>query len=73
MKLYLLLVKANQPHDTDSYEAKVVRAKDEIDARRFANEETGTEGKIWENSEKVFCVELTYEGTVGVILDSLYQ
>lgn len=50
----------------DEYDAKVVVAKNEQNARKIANESNGCEGKIWNNKEVVSCqiVDDTKEGEV---------
>lgn len=36
----------------------IIRANNEKQARRIANQEAGGEGKIWEDTDKVLCVDL---------------
>ena len=52
----------------DSYYGKVIRGKTEASARKLANETVGDEGKIWEDSGKVSCQEITIKGNEEVIL-----
>jgi hypothetical protein len=54
----------------DEYDAKVVRASNEGEARRIANEHVGDEGRIWTNKDLVTCERIEPRGTSDVILAS---
>jgi len=66
MALYLL--SRNDDIGYDEYVAKVVRAKNESEAREFANADTGDEGKIWISPDKVTIELIESEGKAQVIL-----
>jgi hypothetical protein len=68
MKLYLLRRKG--PTYFDEYVAKLVRATTELHARELANEQTGDEGKIWNNPKLVSSEVITEEGVIGVVCES---
>ncbi len=48
----------------------VIAAKDEIQARKMANELAKDEGKIWVSKRKVSCVEIIKKGDPRIILQS---
>lgn len=53
----------------DEYTGKVIVAKDEARAREIANQDTGDEGTIWNDPQKVSCVVV--DKTVeGIVLES---
>lgn len=64
MKIYLL---SRDDYGYDEYSSKVVIAKNEERARELANDNTGDEGRIWTNSDLVFC-NLVGTKTEGVLL-----
>ena len=75
MKIYKLKVEwesifpnSNSFAYYDSYYGKVIRAKSEKSARKLANENTGDEGKIWEDTNKVSCKIITVNGDEEIIL-----
>jgi len=68
MKLFILSQSYNTDYDT--YDAKIVRAETEEQAREIANEVTGCEGKIWCDPSKSRCEALTTEGEAESILES---
>lgn len=68
--LFLLIVKDEFDGGYDSYDAKVVSAASEEDARELANQKTGEEGKIWQDSSKVTCERLTDESCEGIVCAS---
>lgn len=67
MPIYLL---SRDECDYDEFDAKVVRAATEDQARVLANEHTGDEGKIWTDAEAVKCELVEAEGDPGVIAES---
>lgn len=69
-KLFLLKVLEAYDGGYDSYDGKVIRASNEVEARRMANQHIGDESDIWEDATKVTCIELTPEGDATVILES---
>ena len=70
--LYLLLNNSKKS-GYDSYLGKVIRAKSEKEARKIANEDTGAECKIWENSKIASCEKIKSVGTSKVILSDFYS
>ncbi len=68
MKIYLLSKIADIGYD--EYDAKVIRSSCESLARECANKNTGDEGAIWTDKNKVTCEELDLDGCPGVILES---
>jgi len=56
MKIYLLTRTGKINHD--EYMSKVIIARNPAEARSLANIKTGDEGKIWEDIEKVLCLEI---------------
>jgi hypothetical protein len=54
----------------DQYDAKIIRASSEYEARKIANETTGDEGQIWTDSTKVSCVLVKSIGKPEAILES---
>ena len=68
MKIYLL--ERVDGADYDEYDAKVIRAKNEKQAREIANERTGDEGKIWVDEKEVTCVVVPAAGEAEEILGS---
>ena len=69
MKLFLLEQLDSGGAYSDEYEAKIIRAENEDQARDIANMTTGDEGEIWEDDTMVSCVEVPQDGDPGVILD----
>ena len=67
MKLFLLETTSEQII-WDAYDKKFIRAKNEKEARRIANEQVGDEGKIWEDSDQVSCETITVNGESGIIV-----
>jgi len=51
--IYLLTVRKGVYYD--SYDAKVIRACNETEARKIANKTIGDEGKVWEDRIVVSC------------------
>jgi hypothetical protein len=70
MMLYLLEMIMVLDRGYDYYEAKLVRAKSEDEARKIANEIVGDEGKIWEDKELVACKIIKKMGNSEVIISS---
>lgn len=69
MKLYLLQVTGEI--DYDSYDAKVVIANCESEARKMANIRTYDEGAIWEDKTRVKCENIRLGvKNAGVLLGS---
>ena len=68
MAIYLLMQRSYVNYD--EYDGKVIRAKDETEARMLANEEVGDEGKIWNDENEVKCEHISGDGITCVILDS---
>ncbi len=66
MNIYLLKSLCDRGYD--AYRAKVIRSPGEMEARRFANENCGDEGRIWENPNLVSCKVLESIGPVEEIL-----
>ncbi len=65
------LLETVEPADYDCYDAKVVCASNEIEARALANEQVGAEGKIWTDPLQVKCRRLRHSSEpFGVILAS---
>jgi hypothetical protein len=54
----------------DEYDAKIVRAGREQEARRIANLRTGDEGAVWDNPDRVDCVAVDLVGDSEEILGS---
>lgn len=52
----------------DEYEEMVVRADNEDEARRLANEDAGDEGQLWTDYEIVSCKVVSTLGEKEVIL-----
>ncbi len=52
----------------DEYAGKVLRAKNETEARAIANQSVGDEGKVWEDKKLVTCEVVTVAGEAGIIL-----
>ena len=52
----------------DEFNAKLIRAKNETQARSIANSRTGDEGKIWTEPTKTSCEILTAKGKTGIII-----
>jgi len=67
-QFYLLSVKGYVGYD--SYDSKVVRAENESEARKLANEQYGDEGKVREDPQHVDCEVLACSGDSVVILSS---
>ena len=68
MKLFLI---KRFKHDYDEYDAKVVRAENEWDARQLCAKVRGDEdADEWLNSSKSQCTEVLLDGDSCVILDS---
>lgn len=57
----------------DSYTRKIVRAESETRARTVANWETGREGNIWTDPEKVSCEVVNQFGESAVLMDEYYS
>jgi hypothetical protein len=70
MKLYLLSRDNIFTCEYDEYDEKLIRAKTSKEARLIANESTGSEGKIWEDTKKVKVKEIKVTGKSGVIMTS---
>lgn len=51
----------------DEFDAKVIIAMTEQDARKLANENVGDEGEIWDDVGRVECVEVILEGEYELI------
>lgn len=68
MSIYLL--KRKEAPGWDEYDAKIVRAPSERDARRIANKSTGDEGGVWVDEKKVTCEKLYSNGESVEILGS---
>ena len=68
MKIFLL--GRVEGADYDEYNAKVIRAKNEKQARELANERRGGGGKIWTDEKEVTCVVVTAAGKAEEILGS---
>ncbi len=69
MKIFYLSVRNVVGYD--SYDAKVVIAVNECNARKMANENTGDEGDIWQDKDKVSCRLIRLMSEVeGVLLAS---
>lgn len=54
----------------DEYDSRVVRAKDESEAREIANRHVAGEGQIWNDYELVSCTQVSDSGVSDVILNS---
>ena len=54
----------------DEYDAKIIRANNERQARGLANTKTGDEGRIWNNDALVKCEIVSVAGEIGEILGS---
>lgn len=54
----------------DEYDAKVVRANSEEQARNIANLRVGDEGQMWTDKTKVVCQIIKPNGKEGEILGS---
>jgi hypothetical protein len=54
----------------DEYDAKIIRAKTENEARYIANETTGDEGRIWDNATLVKCENIDSDGDACELLGS---
>ncbi len=52
----------------DEFIAKVVKAQNHSTARMLANEQTGNEGRIWEDKDIVKCVKLSHAGKPEIVL-----
>lgn len=65
-----LLTRINEDTGYDEYDAKIVRAGSEGEARMIANERTGDEGQIWQNGTLVKCEIVTPDGKPRVLLES---
>lgn len=71
MRIFLLKQVDDGGAYSDEYEEKVIRAKNENQAREIANENTGDERQIWDDKELVTCEIVTSStGEIGVISDS---
>ena len=68
MRLYLL-TRTDGP-TYDAYEAKLIRAKSQKQAREIANIDTGDEGEIWVDKKQVKSTILKNKGRVGEIITS---
>jgi hypothetical protein len=66
--IYLLTRSATTKYD--EYDAKIVRASSEQEARILANESTGDDGKIWTDPKCVTCEPCQPDGASGVLLAS---
>lgn len=66
MKFWILERRRNVGYD--EYDAKVVMAETEEEARRVANKNTGDEGMLWDAPDEVACTELLPQGTACEIL-----
>ena len=68
MKLWLL----KRPEDDcswDEYDGFVIRAQNEVQARRIASENPGDEGaSVWLSSVLSTCEELKNQGIPGIVL-----
>ena len=67
MKIFLL--RRIGDADWDEYLTKLVRAKNEKQAREMANERVGDEGRIWTNPNKVSCETLSRKGDPEIIIE----
>lgn len=67
MKLFLL---SRLDCGYDEYDAKLIRAKNEEDAREIANECVGDEGEIWAKHSEVECEIISEDGDPSVIISS---
>jgi len=67
MRLYLL---EREDGTYDEFDAKLIRAKSQRQARKIANESAGAEGEIWENKKRVDCTIITNKGAIGEIMAS---
>lgn len=54
--------------DYDEYDAKIIRAETAAQARKIANENCASEGKIWTDVSEVKCVGLSHTGPAEEIL-----
>ena len=68
MKLYLLTRLNGIRYD--EFDAMLIRAKSELEARIIANTDVGDEGQIWKRTELVCCKEILAEGKSERIITS---
>jgi hypothetical protein len=54
----------------DEYDAFVIEAATESEAREIACNNPGDEGSVWRDPDRVRCEELVTSGTPGVIIGS---
>ena len=66
----IFLLENNVRCRREDIEAKIVRAKTEKAAREFANISVSTEGKIWNDKNKVSCKEILPDGEDEEIITS---
>ena len=70
------LSRDGQEVDYDECDSFVIAANSEQEARDFANEDAGGEGRIWNDLKRVSCVvigQACSNITAGVILVSFYS
>ncbi len=68
MALYLLERKPKLV-GYDEFDAKLIRARSEIQARKIANENTGDEGKVW-HQKGIKCTRVFVSGKEKEIIAS---
>ena len=67
MRLYLL---TNVDVSWDSYDAKLIRAETQKQAREIANQNFGAEGAIWNDKNLVKSTVIANKGNIGEIIAS---
>ena len=58
------------PVGYDAYEAKLIKAKTEEEARKIANYHVGEEGPVWQSKYSVTCEKLNAKRKDGLVIAS---
>jgi hypothetical protein len=69
MRLFLLKTLSKKV-EYDVYDAFLIRAKNEMEARQIAHENRSGEGPIWSSNAFSSCVEVSAEGDAEIIISS---